>query len=418
MEKITTEQGLQYVTQTDVGLRRANNQDAMGVMMAGDVAHWARRGHIFLVADGMGAHAAGELASKMAADGVPHTYSKLLDLAPPDAIRQAIIETNQQIYNRGHDDPEFHGMGTTCSALLIVPQGALVAHVGDSRVYRLRGELYEQLTFDHSLVWELQKAGQFGEDETPAHVPKNIITRSLGPNAGVHVDLEGPFALELDDIFLLCSDGLSGQVSDEEMGNVLGALPLDEAAQALIDIGNLRGGPDNITLLLIRVVEQDITRYAAEPFTVASEEAHRPALHPAVWITLGVCLLVTAGLFVAKQWWPTVLAGAAAAATAALAIAKKLGPRTVHGYHVAGGHLGEGPHRKAGAKPTAASLRKFSDMTVHLRKVAEQQNWEVEWDDFNRLEAGAKSAAEKQDYQGAVAEYCRAISSMMEQLRP
>ena len=418
MEQITTEQGLQYVAQTDVGLRRANNQDAMGVMMAGDVAHWAQRGHVFLVADGMGAHAAGEMASKMAADGVPHTYSKLLDLAPPDAIRQAIIETNQRIHTRGHDDPEFHGMGTTCSALLIVPQGALVAHVGDSRVYRLRGERIEQLTFDHSLVWELQKTGQFADGEAPANVPKNIITRSLGPNPGVHVDLEGPFPLEVDDVFLLCSDGLSGQVSDEEMGIVLGALPLDEAAQALIDVGNLRGGPDNITLVLVRVVEKDITQFAAEPFTVASEEAHRPSLHPAIWITLGVCLLATTGLFVAEQWWPAILAGAATAATAALAIAQKLGPRTVHGYHVAGGHLGQGPHREASAKPTAASLGKFAEMTAHLRKVALQQNWEVEWDDFNRLEASARAAAEEQDHKNAVAEYCRAISSMMEQLRP
>jgi protein phosphatase len=418
MEKITTEQGLEYVAQTDIGLRRTNNQDSMGVMMAGDRSHWAQRGHVFLVADGMGAHAAGELASKMAVDGIPHTYYKLLDLAPPDAIRQAIVETNQQINTRGNNDAEFHGMGTTCSGLLIVPQGALVAHVGDSRVYRLRGDLYEQLTFDHSLVWELQKAGNYAEGESPEHVPKNIITRSLGPNPGVHVDLEGPFPLELDDVFLLCSDGLSGQVSDEEMGMVLSSLPLNEAAQALIDIGNLRGGPDNITLVLVRVVEEDITKFAAEPFTVASEEAHRPSLHPAVWITLGVCLLVTAALFVAGQSLPAILAGAATAATAIFAIAQKLGPRTVHGYHVAGGHLGQGPHRKASAKPTEASLGKFTDMTAHLRKAAEQQNWEVEWDEFNRLEAGAKAAAEKQDFKIAVAEYCRAISSMMEQLRP
>ncbi|MCH8922234.1 MAG: hypothetical protein IIA67_03670, partial [Planctomycetes bacterium] len=100
------------------------------------------------------------------------------------------------------------------------------------------------------------------------------------------------------------------------------------------------------------------------------------------------------------------------------AIAQKLGPRTVHGYHVTGGHLGEGPHRKADAKPTEASLQKFSEMTAHLRKVAQQQNWDVEWDDFNRLESSAQAAAEKQDYSSAVAEYCRAIISMMEQLRP
>ena len=418
MEHITTDQGLEYVAQSDIGLRRANNQDTMGVMMAGDRVHWAQRGHVFLVADGMGAHAAGELASKMAADGIPHIYYKLLDLAPPDAIRKAIVETNQQIYARGHDDLAFQGMGTTCSVLVIVPQGALIAHVGDSRVYRLRGERIEQLTFDHSLVWELQKAGQFSDDETPSHVPKNIITRSLGPNPQVQVDLEGPFPLEMGDTFLLCSDGLTGQVSDVELGVVLAALPLDEAAQALIDMANLRGGPDNITLVLIRVVEEGITRFAAEPFTVANEAARRPSVHRAVWATLGVCLLAALGLYAAKQSLPAILAGVAAAVAGAMALAQKLGPRTVHGYLVAGGHLGQGPHRKASAKADQQTIKSFHDMTVHLRGTAQQQDWAVEWDEFDRLEEAAQAAAEKHDYDHAAAEYCRAISNMMQQLRP
>ena len=95
----------------------------------------------------------------------------------------------------------------------MLPQGALVAHVGDSRVYRLRGQRLEQLTFDHSLVWEMSAAGQVPKDALPGFVPKNIITRSLGPHADVQVDLEGPFPLEVGDTFLLCSDGLSGQVT-------------------------------------------------------------------------------------------------------------------------------------------------------------------------------------------------------------
>ncbi len=135
-------------------------------------------------------------------------------------------------------------MGTTASALLLLPQGALTGHVGDSRVYRLRGKCLEQLTFDHSLVWEMSAAGQLPKNALPGFVPKNIITRSLGPHADVKVDLEGPYPLEAGDTFLLCSDGLSGQVSDEEIGALLHCLPPAEAAQVLVDLANLRGGPD------------------------------------------------------------------------------------------------------------------------------------------------------------------------------
>src|SRR6185369_2097132 len=108
------------------------------------------RGHVFVVADGMGAHAAGELASKMAADGIPHNYHKIHDQPAVWAIAKAVEEINDQINQRGQANIDFQGMGTTSSVLVLLPQGALVAHVGDSRVYRLRGEQLEQLTFDHS----------------------------------------------------------------------------------------------------------------------------------------------------------------------------------------------------------------------------------------------------------------------------
>ena len=139
---------------SDVGLRRTNNQDNMGVMMASNADLWQRRGHLFLVADGMGAHAAGEYASKLAVDHVPHTYHKEPDASAATAIRKAIEEANHIIPARGQANPDFQGMGTTCSALIMLPEGAMVAHVGDSRVYRLRSNRLEQLTFDHSLVWE------------------------------------------------------------------------------------------------------------------------------------------------------------------------------------------------------------------------------------------------------------------------
>src|SRR5690606_13942088 len=144
-------------------------------------------------------------------------------------------------------------MGTTCSSLAILPEGALVAHVGDSRVYRLRQQVLEQITFDHSLVWEMAASGQVRGEEVAGFVPKNVITRSLGPNAQVKVDLEGPLPIEPGDTFLLCSDGLTGPVQDEEIAVVLAALPVEEAVQTLINLANLRGGPDNITVVAVRV---------------------------------------------------------------------------------------------------------------------------------------------------------------------
>ncbi len=237
---------------SDLGMRRANNQDALAVQM-GDASQWHARGHFFMVADGMGAHAAGELASKMAVDNVPHTYQKLRSLNPPAALRQAVHKANKLIYQKGQSAPEFNGMGTTCSCLALLPGAAIIAHVGDSRVYRLRCGVLEQLTFDHSLVWEMAAASDTSDENVPACIPKNVITRSLGPHATVDVDLEGPFDVCEGDKYLLCSDGLTGVVENDLIAAVVQCMGPDEAAATLVDIANLRGGPDNISLVVTEV---------------------------------------------------------------------------------------------------------------------------------------------------------------------
>src|SRR5690606_32399123 len=162
---------------------------------------------------------------------------------------------------------------------------AVVAHVGDSRIYRLRGQTLSQLTFDHSLQWELQASGQLPEGtDVGAVVPKNVITRSLGPNAAVPVDLEGPHPIALGDVYLLCSDGLTGRVEDADLGAILSSLPPQEAAQALVDLANLRGGPDNVTVIVARVTGKDLVAGAidAEPLRLAATE-ERPPIQAAVW---------------------------------------------------------------------------------------------------------------------------------------
>lgn len=241
-----------YHSLTDVGIKRSHNQDAYGVVLASNEETWLARGHIFVVADGMGAHAVGELASKMAVDTIQIAYKKLRELDPLAAIREAITEANEVIHERGRQNREFEGMGTTATTLVLMPDGARIGHVGDSRCYRIRGPAIEQLSFDHSLQWEMAKRRNV-EPEHLKSVPRNVIVRSLGPEPRVRVDVHGPYPIRAGDQFLLCSDGLSGPVKDKEIWAAATFLPGAEAVQFLVDLANLRGGVDNITAVLVRL---------------------------------------------------------------------------------------------------------------------------------------------------------------------
>src|SRR5262249_2263579 len=148
---------------------------------------------------------------------------------------------------------DFQGMGTTCSTLLLLPEGVLIAHVGDSRVYRVRGERIDQLSFDHSLVWELVRRNHLTFDAANLAVPRNVITRSLGPEANVEVDIDGPLPVEPNDVYVVCSDGLSGPVSDPEIGAFTMHFHPEDACRYLVYLANLRGGQDNITLIVVRL---------------------------------------------------------------------------------------------------------------------------------------------------------------------
>lgn len=238
---------------TDTGMRRANNQDSHSVVRASNPDIWKQRGHLFMVADGMGAHAVGELASKMACDNIPFNYNKAKIGTSSDAITKAYREVGEQIHSRATANRDFQGMGTTCTTLLMLPEGVLVAHVGDSRAYRIRRGVIDQLSFDHSMVWELMKRNLLPPDQANISVPKNVITRSLGPDPNVEVDIEGPLAVEPGDVYLLCSDGLSGPVTDPELGAFAENFHPKDACRYLISLANLRGGHDNITVVILRI---------------------------------------------------------------------------------------------------------------------------------------------------------------------
>src|SRR5262249_6220337 len=269
---------------TDTGMRRSNNQDSYTAVRAPHAEAWRLRGHVFLVADGMGAHAVGELASKMACDLIPHNYMKTRTGTPAEAIVKTFRDVSSLIHSRASANRDFQGMGTTSSALLLLPEGALIAHVGDSRVYRIRQQRIDQLSFDHSLVWELVRRNHPTSEQAKLSVPKNVITRSLGPEVEIEVDIEGPLAVDLGDVYLLCSDGLSGPVDDHEIGVFAANFHPRDGCRYLISLANLRGGLDNITVVIVRIgtwIDPDSTEVQLQP----DERSSRDGLHHRGWRT-------------------------------------------------------------------------------------------------------------------------------------
>ena len=413
------EECLQHAAVSDIGMRRATNQDSYAVVLASDMEAWRESGHLFVVADGMGAHAAGELASEMSVAGITHRYHKYHNLSPPEALHKSIQETNAEVHQRGQANIDFHNMGTTTSVLALLPQGALVAHVGDSRVYRQRGSRLEQLTFDHSLVWEIRASGQFeGNDEFANAVPKNIITRSLGPNATVQTDFEGPYPLEMGDTFLLCSDGLTGLVEDDEIGPILASLPPTEAAQALTDLANLRGGHDNITVIVVRVTGPTMTTRVAgaQPLTIRRETQTRRA-NPVLWITASVFLLVALAMAVVGNYQPALVSAALGLIAILAAIIQRwlLMPRGIALGESR--RFGKGPYVTIDCPVSNTLTDRLAALVNQLRSATEGEQWTVDVQGFDVQCRAAEQAVGEGQYESALRHYVHAISYMMNELR-
>jgi protein phosphatase len=237
---------------TDTGRQRSANEDSLYV-----------RAPIFVVADGMGGAQAGEVASKAAAEA----FDRDLPPGPPEPfLRETIEAANREIHELAHVDPSRAGMGTTITAAIVDPEGEEIAigHVGDSRAYRLRGGKLERLTRDHSLVEEMRRKGQLTEAQAEDHPQRSIITRALGPEADVDVDLQTVPAAP-GDVFLICSDGLTTMVDEAEIARVLGSAgSMKAAVDQLVDDANHAGGRDNITALAFRLEDAAAPR-RAEP---------------------------------------------------------------------------------------------------------------------------------------------------------
>ena len=231
---------VQYASRTDVGMRRTANQDSLVTRLSTEAEEWDRVGHLFVVADGMGGHAVGDLASRITVETLPHAYLKSDAETITDRVRSAVVAANRAIGDKARENPEFADMGTTCCALALSSEGAVIGHVGDSRVYRVRDGRTEQLTFDHSLQWEMIRQGHATVENVDLLHPRNVITRCLGPEQNVQVDIEGPFDVRKGDHFVLCSDGLTGHLSDREIGSIVSHLNPAEATRLLIDLANFR----------------------------------------------------------------------------------------------------------------------------------------------------------------------------------
>ncbi len=406
---------LRCVAATDIGMRRSKNQDSYTVVLSEPLEAWKQRGHLLMVADGMGAHVAGELASKMAVDGVAHRYHKFTDQSPPEALRKAVLETNAEIYRRGQANSDFRNMGTTGSALVLLPQGALIAQVGDSRIYRVRGNRIEQLTRDHSLVWELRELGQISADGA---VPKNVITRSLGPNLHVDADLEGPFPIELGDTFLICTDGLTGKIEDDELAAILSNLPPDEAAPLLVNLANLRGGPDNITLILAKVVGPTLVsnHVESEPITLGASEANKDT-SLIIWIAMAVCGLAAPVLLLTGNPVPGYLA---VAATIVLGLVAWLIPNLGKKRGVvlkSGQQFGHGPYTNAECPAGDQVGQLLARISRDLPKSVEQQGYEIDLAEFESHCESAEKAQSAGNLQDAMIRRARGIRVLMHAVR-
>ncbi|MCU0872653.1 MAG: protein phosphatase 2C domain-containing protein [Pirellulaceae bacterium] len=396
------------------------NQDSSAVVLAEDEQAWATRGHVLMVADGMGAHAAGELASKLAVDNLPHLYNHNQELTSAEALEKALVDTNSEIHRRGLANLDFRAMGTTASVLVLLPQGALIGHVGDSRVYRLRGQQLEQLTFDHSLQWELRALKIVAEGSDFAKtVPKNVITRSLGPNANVVVDLEGPFPLEIGDTFLICSDGLSGQIEDREIGSLLSYLQPEEAAAVLVDLANLRGGPDNITLVIAKVAGPGLaTTPSAAECKPTGYSTRADAGSVAAWVVTGVCWLLACALWFADQTLPAILLAVAGAAALVVGLVTHFRGAAPAGKPAAQTHrLGNAPYVSITCSAGNEFVQSLATTLNELREAAIESGWQVRWNEFEHLCRKADAACEAEDFPAAVQSYAKSISFMMHELR-
>jgi serine/threonine protein phosphatase PrpC/uncharacterized membrane protein YgcG len=254
------------VNRTDTGRQRNANEDS-----------FFSRAPVFAVADGMGGAQAGEVASRLAVEAFEPEPSG--DVGPEAYLRGTVEEANKLIFDHAQGDASRSGMGTTLTAAIVAGDEVSFGHVGDSRAYLYRDGELSQLTNDHSLVEELRRQGKLTRDQAADHPQRSVITRALGPEPDVAVDTMTVRGRP-DDVYVLCSDGLTTMVSDDQLASILaGSADLDQAARSLVRAANDHGGRDNITVVLFRLEDTDAAKEEpAEGVTLVGAAAERAGL--------------------------------------------------------------------------------------------------------------------------------------------
>jgi len=247
---------VQAVLRTDVGKVRSENQDFGALTTPKEESGSPAGGRLLIVADGMGGHRGGATSSRIATETVKAQYlgSETKDVAT--ALHDALTRANARVYSESQTNPDLRGMGTTTSALVIRGTEGWFAHVGDSRIYMVRGDAVKQLTEDHSLVAVMVREGLLTAAEAENHPRRNVLQRSIGVGEEVDIDIRGPIELQENDTFVLCSDGLHGLVKENEIKDIA-KLPIQQAANDFVKLALERGAPDNVTVIVARIVQAD-----------------------------------------------------------------------------------------------------------------------------------------------------------------
>ena len=245
---------LDYHLLLDRGLSRERNEDRCGAFVPESGPVREQRGRLFVVADGMGGHAAGDVAAELAVHTIKEAYFDNGWAGPDSQLANAFIVANESILQAAREGGR-QGMGAAAVAAAIVDQCAYVAHLGDCRGYVLRGRQSTRVTADHSWVEERMAAGRLTADEARAHPYRNVLTRALGAEASATPDVS-KVVLAPGDALVLCSDGLWGVTEDAELAQaVASSTDAQSAARALVDLALARGGPDNISVIVVRVMD-------------------------------------------------------------------------------------------------------------------------------------------------------------------
>ncbi|RYG22039.1 Stp1/IreP family PP2C-type Ser/Thr phosphatase [bacterium] len=245
---------------TDLGRVRENNEDKFEFYVPEDPRTLASKGSVYLVCDGMGGHAAGQIASELASKTFIDVYINHPGESPVTAMTTAVVAANRWVWENAKNNPQRKGMGTTLSVLILRQDEAFTVQVGDSRVYRLRDGVLEQLTGDHTWTDEAIRAGMITHEEARNHQYKHVITRAVGTEAQVVPDVVR-HELQAGDLFLLCSDGLLNHVEDDAIAEVLKGFSPPDACWRLIGQALQGGGSDNTTVMVVRIdaLEEPVT---------------------------------------------------------------------------------------------------------------------------------------------------------------